>query len=73
LAFGGMRPSKPKAYIPDVPKEYDLDYLVFQLTEGDITKDAIVWDTVTFEDCMRYVCFKQYEAHVNERIMKANG
>lgn len=73
FAFAGMTPSQPKVYIPDVPKDYDMDYMVFQLTDGDITKDAHVWDTATYEDCVRYICFKQYEAYINERIMKANG
>ena len=58
--------------VPNVPKEYDLDYLVFQLAGGDVTKDAEVWDNTTYEDCIRYVCFKQYEAYVNEKLM-SNG
>jgi hypothetical protein len=56
-----------------VPKAYDLDYLVFQLAEGDITKSHRIWNEATFEECIHYVCFKQYEAYVQERMMKANG
>jgi hypothetical protein len=67
-----LRPSKAKVTIPDVPKEYDLDYLVFQLTDGDVSKDAAVWD-IPFHDCIRYVSFKQYEAMVNERVMNSHG
>jgi hypothetical protein len=56
-----------------VPKEFDLDYLVFQLAEGDITREQQIWKGKTYEDCIRFVCFKQYEAMVNERVMNSHG
>lgn len=53
-----------------MPRSYDLEYLVFQLSGGDITKDRLIWETVSYEECMAYVYFKQYEAYVNEILMK---
>jgi hypothetical protein len=49
-----------------------MDYLVFQLCEGDLTKESLIWETKSYSDCIRWVCFKQFEAHLNELMMKAN-
>lgn len=64
-----MKPKPPKAFIPDVPKGYDMAYLVFQLAEGDAERADYIWDNWTFADCMEWVSFRQYESMVNERVM----
>lgn len=61
-----------KRRIDPIPKAYDIDYLIFQLTDGDITKRDYVLDHFTYADAVRWCLLRRYDAYVQREYMKAD-
>jgi hypothetical protein len=44
-----------------LPEKYDLDYLVYALTDGDVTKKELIESTMTRNEAVRWMLLKKFE------------
>ena len=60
--------------VDDVPEEYELDNLVYQVAQGIPEQIDYVWDEWTYYQCIEAQMMKRYDNYVQKTVIdKANG
>ncbi len=57
--------------VPDVPNDYELDYMVWKLSDGKPSEEDYIWDNWSYKEAMQRVMFKKYDAHIQDRVINS--
>lgn len=57
-------------YIEDIPEQCGIEYLVYQLCDGDITKKEYIMDNITYADAMKWLLLRRYDSYAQREYMK---
>jgi len=52
-----------------LPEKYDIDYLIFSLSDGDITRQAEV-EEYTRGEAVKWLMLRKYESYMTDRATK---
>ena len=60
--------------VDDVPEEYELDNLVYQVAQGIPEQIDYVWNEWTYFQCIEAQMMKRYDNYVQDTVIKkSNG
>ena len=60
--------------VDDVPDEYELDNLVYQVAQGIPEQIDYVWNRWTYSQCIEVQMMKRYDNYVQDTVIKkSNG
>ena len=53
----------------ELPKRYEIEYIIFQLCDGDVTKRQDI-ERLTLEEATEWFCMSKYKSYMEDKFLK---